>query len=340
MLESWLHFCATPGIGPAACVKMAAKIMQSAAVLPPVTIPSAVKQAIDQALAWEAQSQWHHILPLYDTRYPQRLKEIADPPPLLYVLGNLDCLNHPQVAVVGSRHFTPYGRQNTETFTTQLAEQGLTITSGLALGIDQFAHKAALTAKGYTIAVLGSGLLQIYPRQHMALAQTIVEQGGAVISEFPLTEGPNRFNFPKRNRIISGLSLGTLVIEATEKSGSLITARLALEQNREVFTIPGSILSPQARGCHSLIQQGAKCVTCVEDILEELPRACPTVKKATKISLPPEQQVLLDCIEARATPMESILQKSGLSVSVASSMLLILEMSGQIVSIPGGYQRV
>jgi len=224
--------------------------------------------AFEAELAWLSETG-HHLVTWADTDYPPLLREIPAPPVVLYVIGDRQSLSHPQFAIVGSRNPTPMGRENAQAFAKTLAGAGLTITSGLALGIDGAAHRGALDAGGKTIAVVGTGLDRVYPARHRDLAYAVVQQG-ALVSEFPLGTPPKSENFPVRNRIISGLSLGTLVVEAAVQSGSLITARLATEQGREVFAIPGSIHSPQARGCHALIRQGAKLVETAQDILEEL----------------------------------------------------------------------
>lgn len=219
-------------------------------------------------LDWLGEPQ-HYLLVWPDLDYPPLLREIPDPPVMLYVMGNRRVLSRPQLAIVGSRHPTPMGGENARAFAKSLAGAGLVITSGLALGIDGAAHRGAVEAGGKTIAVVGTGLDRVYPPRHRDLAHDIIRHG-ALVSEFPLGTPPKPENFPARNRLISGLSLGTLVVEAALQSGSLITARLATEQGREVFAIPGSIHSPQSRGCHALIRQGAKLVETAQDILEEL----------------------------------------------------------------------
>jgi DNA processing protein len=228
---------------------------------------------VDQAdlqdtLNWLAKAN-NHIVTLADPDYPKALLEIADPPPLLYAKGNIALLNKLSIAIVGSRNASVQGEKNAEAFAQGLAEHGLCIVSGLALGIDGAAHRGALKAKGDTIAVVGTGLDMVYPAQHRDLAHQIASSG-LIISEFPLGTLSKPQNFPRRNRLISGLSLGCLVVEANLKSGSQITARLSAEQGREVFAIPGSIHSPLAKGCHQLIKQGAKLVDSLQDIVEEL----------------------------------------------------------------------
>ncbi|MCL4116727.1 UNVERIFIED_CONTAM: hypothetical protein GTU68_035404, partial [Idotea baltica] len=228
-----------------------------------------IKQQIILTLAWLEQKD-NHILVKNHPLYPALLKEIPDAPCLLFVTGNIDCLNNPQLAIVGSRHASRTGIDTAHRFAHDLATAGMTITSGLAIGIDGAAHKGALACKGTTIAVLGSGLQTIYPHSHRKLAESIIAEQGALVSEFSLNCSPRPSNFPRRNRIISGLSLGVLVIEAGLASGSLITARLAADQGREVYAVPGSIHLSTTRGCHQLIRDGATLVENAEHIFTEL----------------------------------------------------------------------
>ncbi|HLB57464.1 MAG TPA: DNA-processing protein DprA, partial [Gammaproteobacteria bacterium] len=223
---------------------------------------------VESDLRWSEKNRCE-IISLVDPRYPRLLREIPDAPSLLYVRGDVNLLSQSQLAIVGSRNPTAVGNQMAEDFAYSLTKAGLVVTSGLALGIDAASHRGALRATGKTIAVFGTGLKHIYPRSHRSLAEDIAEQG-ALVSEFPPDESPKAKNFPRRNRIISGLSIGVLVVEAVLRSGSLITARYAVEQGRDVFAIPGSIHNPLARGCHALIRQGAKLVETAEDIVEEL----------------------------------------------------------------------
>jgi DNA processing protein len=304
--------------------------------------------------AVEADGKWasepgHLVLTLSDAGYPAPLKEISDPPPLLFVQGEPAWLSSSQLAVVGSRNPTPAGEQTAFAFSKALVEQGLCITSGLALGIDAAAHEGALEGGGATVAVAATGLDRVYPRRHAALAEKIA-QAGAIVSEFPLGTPPIAQNFPRRNRIISGLSLGTLVVEAALQSGSIISARHALEQGREVFAIPGSIHNPLARGCHALIRQGAKLVETVEDILEEIRFARPLSKTASSPvkadlsasgmvpveRLDDEYRRLLECLGFDATSVDTLVDRSGLTADVVSSMLLILELQGHVNSHMGG----
>jgi len=245
--------------------------------------------------------------------------------------------------MVGTRNPTPGGQDAAAGLSRELAQSGLAITSGLALGIGGICHRAALQVKGRTLAVLGAGLEQLYPRRHQALAEAIRDQGGALVSEFWPQVPPRPEHFPRRNRIISGLSLGTVVVEAAEQSGSLITARYALEQGREVFAVPGSIHNPQARGCHRLIQQGAKLVGCAADILEELhPLARFVATPASlesKVASDLPFSALLDNVGYETTAIDRIVQGSGLPVPEVMTQLIELELAGWIASVPGGYVR-
>lgn len=292
---------------------------------------------------WLQQSDQHHFISLNDSRYPKLLKEIANPPAALYVYGDEHVLSRPQIALVGSRNPSRTGSELAHEFAFLLAKAGLCITSGLAIGIDTASHEGALSANGKTIAVLGSGLLQLYPKQNKFLVEKI-SQNGCVISEFPLHTKPVRENFPQRNRIISGLSVGTVVVEAALKSGSLITAKLALEQNRDVFAIPGSVRNPTSQGCFALIQDGAKCVVCIEDILNEINfvpqnNAQPIRKEQFKQndSLDHNDQLVLACIEHDVTTVDQICARSKLSAPLVSSSVLQLELAGRVKMRQGGY---
>ncbi|VAW93876.1 Rossmann fold nucleotide-binding protein Smf possibly involved in DNA uptake, partial [hydrothermal vent metagenome] len=303
-------------------------------------------QAADAALAW-AEDRHCYIIGLLDPRYPALLKEIPDPPPILFVRGDIDLLTQPQLAMVGSRNPSASGSQLAHDFATALSRHGLTITSGLALGIDAASHQGALNADGKTIAVAGTGLDRIYPARHRELGYHIAEQG-ALISEFPLGTPPIASNFPRRNRIISGLSLGTLVIEAALKSGSLITARLAAEQGREVFAIPGSIHNPLARGCHMLIQQGAKLTMETSDILEELAPLASFVleHENTPANATPASELVfsdhsfLEKMGFEPISIDALVERSGLTAEAVSSMLLTLEIQGIVASSGGLYSRI
>jgi DNA processing protein len=272
------------------------------------------------------------------------LRELEDAPPLLFLRGEVTQLHNPQLAVVGSRNPSVIGRETAYDFCRSLADSGLVITSGLALGVDAAAHRGALAGGGQTVAVFGTGLDRVYPAAHRELAHDIVEQGGVLVSEYAPGTAPLPGNFPRRNRIISGLSLGTLVVEAALRSGSLITARLAVEQGREVFAIPGSIHNPLARGCHQLIRQGAKLVETAQDILEEL---APQLKAAIAEpqgmtecggeALDEEYQRLLACLHEAPSSVDQLVTRSGLTADAVSSMLLLLELQGYVVSTAGGY---
>lgn len=303
--------------------------------------------AAEHETAWLAEPN-HHLITLSDPRYPRLLREIPDPPAALYVIGDPDLLSATQLGIVGSRNPTPGGSETAHAFASYLTQSGLTITSGLAMGVDAAAHRGALGAGGKTIAVAGTGLDRVYPARHRELAHEIAAQG-ALISEFALGTPALAHNFPRRNRIISGLSLGVLVVEAALQSGSLITARLAAEQGREVFAIPGSIHNPLARGCHALIRQGAKLVETAADILEELGPMAQITAPARQTDgagnitsgLGVEAMTLLDCLGFDPTPVDSLIERSGLTPEAVSSMLLVLELQGHVVSAPGGhYTRV
>ncbi|GAB4350631.1 MAG: DNA-processing protein DprA [Immundisolibacter sp.] len=269
--------------------------------------------------------------------YPSRLAQIADPPPVLLMQGEASVLDAPQIAIVGSRNATPAGRDIAYELAAALAEAGLSVTSGLAEGIDAAAHRGALAAGGGTLAVLGTGPDRVYPRQHKELAHAI-SAGGLLISEQPVGTPPRPFNFPRRNRIISGLSLGVLVVEAGPRSGSLITARLAADQGREVFAVPGGIHNPLARGCHALIREGAKLVESVTDILEELP-AVPSGQMAAKAApstRDAQDHPLLACLGDSPASVDLLVQRSGLTVDEVSTMLLTLQLDGLVTALPGG----
>ena len=286
-------------------------------------------------IAWQQSRDEHQILTFFDPSYPAILREISDPPPLLYITGQTEALtDSPCLAVVGSRKATALGRLASFELSRELSFKGITVVSGLAVGIDGQAHRGALASgNGKTIAVLANGLTRIYPPQHRNLAQEI-RDSGVLVSEFSPWVNPLPQHFPRRNRIISGLSLGTIIIEAAAKSGSLVTARFALEQNREVFATPGPIFSAQSMGCHSLIQQGAKLVTKVEDILVEFP----TIEHGTYSdqcvsgSAPgPEAEKLLDFLEHTPISVDLLIEKSGLTPDQVSSMLIELEVSGHVI---------
>ncbi|MGK3144501.1 DNA-protecting protein DprA [Pantoea sp. C2G6] len=306
------------------------------------------EKSIENVERWLAASSSHHLLTALDAAYPARLKETGRFPPLLYIHGDPAAISTPQLAVVGSRNASHYGRYWCEGFTQHLSLSGLTITSGLARGIDGVAHQAALNVQGKTVAVLGSGLQQLYPKSHYRLAAEIVEQGGAILSEFPLTAIPHPLNFPRRNRIISGLSLGVLVVEASLKSGSLVTARYALEQNRNVYALPGALGNPLSEGVNWLIQQGALLVAHPNNIMEDL--ACTLnwlpVTQSDQIYSEVSDDAPLPFADVLAnvgdevTPVDVVAERAGQSVPVISAQLLELELAGWIAAVPGGYVRL
>jgi len=294
-------------------------------------------EAIAATLDW-LQDDNNHVVTLADSDYPQALLNIPDPPLLLHVKGRTDLLNRPALAVVGSRNATPQGLHNAEAFARALSEAGLCIISGMAHGIDAAAHRGALQGQGSSIAVVGTGLDKVYPAANRDLAHALAAQG-ALVSEFPLGTPPLAANFPRRNRLISGMSIGCLVVEASLQSGSLITARLALEQGRDVFAIPGSIHAPQSKGCHALLKQGAKLVENAQDVLEEL-GALPAVVGNTP-SADDDDHVLLQHLGFDPVDLDTLGTRCGLTVSELSAMLLTLELEGRISALPGGlYQRI
>jgi len=291
--------------------------------------------AVEEALRWAA-ADGHAVITLADSDYPQALLETADPPALLYLRGRRELLACPALAMVGSRNATPQGISNAQQFARAFSGAGLTIVSGLALGIDAAAHQGGLEAAGSTIAVLGTGADILYPQRNRTLGERIAREG-LIVSEFPLGTPPNGGNFPRRNRVISGLARGCLVVEAALASGSLITARLAADQGREVFAIPGSIHSPHSKGCHALIKQGAKLVESAQDVLQELNitglAAAPAAAMAPAAGL-------LAHLAYDPCDIDTLCARSGLTAHAVSAMLLQLELDGMVASLPGGlYQR-
>lgn len=314
-------------------------------------------QRLRQQQAW-LHDRGIHIVDTQSDDYPSLLREVKRAPVILYVWGDPTLLNLPQIAIVGSRKPTASGRQNATTFAHNLASAGFVVTSGLALGVDVAAHQGALEAKGRTLAVLGTGIDQIYPARHVHIAERIAAQGGAVVSEFPLGTGALPANFPQRNRIISGLSCGVLVVEAAIKSGSLITARYALQQNREVFAIPGSLQNALSRGCHALIKEGAKLVESADDIVDELHSllafkrselsATPiqasldleSTPQATLHAPPqvtPNEAAILACFEYDAVAFDAIAEHTQLPIGDIMASLLTLELKGLIANAGHGY---
>ncbi|WP_210397965.1 DNA-processing protein DprA [Motiliproteus sediminis] len=311
------------------------------------------KRALDLTAEWLQQSGDHHLLCLDDPEYPAILNEIDDPPVCLFLRGDPELLLFPQLAIVGSRRVTPRAAADARQLAQALSEAGLVPTSGLALGVDACAHQGALAGRGLTVAVLGSGVDQISPRCHQALAQQIVGRGGVILSEFSLGTPPLPAHFPRRNRIISGLSLGVLVVEAALRSGSLITARLAAEQGREVFALPGSIHNPGSAGTHQLIRQGAALVTRPEHILQELAPLLSGFANAVVQQPPantgPEQAAgalegdgskVLAATDYQPTSLDLLVERCGLPASVVQSELLALELEGRVMAVSGGFQRL
>jgi DNA processing protein len=349
--EAWLRLAATPGLDRARLGTLLSQQGATAAdAKSAATAGDADETMIDRATDWLVAASDHHIVSLGDPRYPDRLRQVPDPPLLLFVRGDPSILGDPTLAMVGSRNPSPAGADNAHEFARYLSRCGFSIASGLALGVDAAAHRGALLGGSPTVAILGSGPDRVYPEGNRELADAIVGQG-AVVSEFFPGSPPRRAHFPRRNRIISGLSLGVLVVEAGLRSGSLISARLAAEQGREVFAIPGSIHNPMARGCHVLIKQGAKLVESAEDVLGELSGLIdledrPEARRADEspggpAGLSDDQQELLDACGYDPFTIDEAAARAKLTPAEVSSMLLILELQGFVESGPGGrYTRV
>jgi len=366
-LAGWLRLEQTSGVGPDTARKLlsafgmpenilaagfsALRQVVSERVAQALSGPptSDTLELIERTAAW-AEDPGNHVLTLADADYPKALLDIADPPIVLYAKGRLDLLSRPAVAVVGSRNATAQGILNAEKFSEALGQAGLTIISGMALGIDTAAHQGALRAHtsgdigGSTIAVIGTGADIVYPARNRSLAHRIAEMG-CIVSEYPLGMPGIAANFPRRNRIISGLAQGVLVIEAAAQSGSLITARMAAEQGRDVFAIPGSIHSPLAKGCHQLIKQGAKLVESAQDILEELSHCYPThaagPTDAGTLAGDPVIDKLLSSMGYDPVDANTLAIRSGLDAAALSAQLLTLELAGQAEMLPGGiYRRI
>lgn len=356
--DAWFRLLATPGVGRGTARRLIAACGSPEAVqaAPLATLRQLAGEPVAQALrersdetearlaaaqAWWAGGPDRHVLALGDPRFPAALLQTADPPLLLYVQGDAGALARPSLAMVGSRAATPQGLANARAFARELAGQGWCIVSGLALGIDAAAHEGALDAAGGagTVAVVGTGLDRVFPARHRALAHRIAA-AGALVSEYAPGSLPLREHFPERNRIIAGLTQGTLVVEAALASGSLITARLASEAGREVFAIPGSIHSPQSRGCHALIRQGAKLVETAADIAEEFSgqRPLPLVPGQDD---PDDADPLLAALGHDPVTLDALLARTGDSAAALSARLLELELDGRVARLPGGlYQRL
>jgi DNA processing protein len=357
-LARWVALSRVPGLGCVSFKKLAGRFEDPTEALRAPAAALAEIQGLDQNVidglrnfsAWDeaqkeiirAEKASVKIVPFTDSIYPARLRMIPDPPPLLYLKGEIRTEDEKAVAVIGSRSTSDYGRRVARDLCRGLASLGFTVVSGMARGIDGTAHETSLNAGGRTIAVLGSGVDRVYPAEHDKLYQRIIENG-AVISEFPIGTRPLAFNFPARNRLISGLSLGVVVVEATEKSGSLITAALALEQGREVFAVPGEVGASRSRGAHRLIRQGAKLVETVDDIMEEIaPQLVvrggkmPGVPKRTlPQNLGVEFQKIFNLFEERPLQIDEVIESSGYSPSRVSEILLELELQGYIRLLPG-----
>jgi DNA processing protein len=350
-LASWLTLSQISGLGNESLRRLLqafgspeavlnAPVSELSRIVTPAIARTIAQDVADEALAGTAawlNNPLNRILTLADADYPQALLNITDPPFLLFAKGRVELLNTPALAIVGSRNASPQGLRNAEAFAQAASESGLCIVSGMAHGIDAAAHLGGLRGAGSSIAVVGTGLDKVYPSANRELAHQLA-QNGVIVSEFPLGTPPLPANFPRRNRIISGLSLGCLVVEASLQSGSLITARMALEQGREVFAIPGSIHSPQSKGCHALIKQGAKLVESARDILEELGNGL-VARTAAAPSAPGHE--LFAHLSFDPVDLDTLSQRSGLTIAALSAILLQLELDGRITTLPGGlYQRI
>ena len=362
---AWMVLSRAPRLGVPAlaqafqaldCTSATRLLRDAGAALQRTALPPEARGFLADARATDRERAWlrnprHHLVPFVDPLYPRQLRDCGGAPIALYVVGEPAFLNDPQLSIVGSRNPTPAGRDTAFEFAGDLAACGLCITSGLAEGIDSAAHRGAIASDGVTLAVLGSGVDVIYPHQNRHLGGKI-EQHGALISEFPLGTPPKRQNFPQRNNTIATLSLGTLVVEAALRSGSLITARLAGEHNREVFAIPGSIHNPLSRGCHELIRNGAKLTETAADILTELnfsgvsystARADPDPSRPAEFApgMDKGHKILLDALGFDPADLDALVVRTGLEPQTVSSMMLILELEGHVQAAPGGrYSRV
>jgi DNA processing protein len=357
-LSAWLQLQQTEGVGNDSARRLLAAIGLPTAILSSsferlcevvperlaralVTPPSApMRNKLEQALEWAAQPT-HRILTLADQDYPPALLNITDPPLLLYAHGRIELLAAPMLAVVGSRNATQQGTLNAERFAEAVSHQGITVISGLALGIDAAAHQGGLRGRGASVAVIGTGIDIVYPARNRELTQRLAQEG-CIVSEYALGIPPAAANFPRRNRLISGLSRAVLVVEAAARSGSLITARMAAEQGREVLAIPGSIHAPLSKGCHLLIKQGARLAESVEDILEELgplPSASPVPSVAVTDDSVVPIDGLLPIIGYDPVDADTLSVRSGLAVETLHAQLLLLELACLVECLPGGYYR-
>jgi DNA processing protein len=365
-MRAWLRLMATPRVGNATARKLLAALGSPEAIVDasvdtlqglvgmPLAMalkqtPERFEQLLEQTASWLAQGADRHLVPLGSPHYPQALLEMADPPLLLHVMGQLHILSHPRkVAMVGSRNPTPQGSENARAFAHALSDAGVCVVSGLALGIDGAAHQGSLQGATGGIAVVGTGLDRVYPKSHHALAHALAHNG-ALVSEYLLGTGPLPGNFPKRNRIIAGLSQATLVVEATLDSGSLITANLANEMGREVLAIPGSIHAPQSKGCHSLIRQGAKLVESARDVLEDLQVQLPLVlvdeahqtefgtdSQRVTANAAPHRCAVIKALGYDPVSLDELQARTGLDTPALQARLWELEMEGTLNRLPGG----
>jgi DNA processing protein len=353
-LAAWLRLALVPGLGGQGLRKLLgdfglpAQVLGAGRAALARSVGEALAQrilaedstaAVEAALRW-AEAPGHAIVTLADSAYPRQLLEIADPPALLYAIGEPALMARRGLAIVGSRNATPQGAANAERFARAFSEADLTIVSGLALGIDAAAHRGALDGPGSTVAVLGCGVDVAYPQRNESLYRAIAARG-ALVSEFPLGSPPLAANFPRRNRLISGLARGVLVVEAALASGSLITARLAAEQGREVFALPGSIHSPLSKGCHALIKEGAKLVESAQDVLDELRLPGRTAMQSVTPAQPEIGHALLAHLGHDPCNVDTLCERSGLTPDTVSAILLELELAGLVAALPGGrYQRI
>lgn len=359
-LHSWLTLALTPQLGPSTIMRLISHFGDAQSVLAApsrelhglgIVRKEALQALADPATASLAEQEMHRAAAMDITiltwdcpAYPPLLKEIGNPPVVLFVKGSVDTLAQPGLAVIGARAASSYGLQMAESLAASLAGHKLPVISGMALGIDAAAHRGALAGGGTTVAVLGCGLDVLYPRQNRKLAEKI-EERGAIVSEYPLGTQPDAFRFPARNRIISGLALGVIVVEAAKKSGTLITAQLALDQGREVFAVPGRIDSPKSEGCHFLVKNGAKLVHSTQDILEEIQyngaMPQPAAARPAHRELSQDESQLLAALDVYAKNIEELIAETGLPASRIHELLFLLEMEGLVASLPGKqYQRL